>query len=81
MIDKFYKTQESDLDLDIEASLSELTYLRNFKRKNINDEDLFNEVPLDQHIKKHDQIFVTFNRVSDLKVVKETEIQSEFATE
>ena len=69
------------MDLDFEASLSELTYLKNFRRKHIDDEDLFDEAPLDQHIKKHDQIYVTFNRVSDLKLVKETDIQSEFDTE
>ena len=61
--------------------MSELTFLKNFRRKHIDDEDLLSEVPLDQHIKKHDQIYVTFNRVSDLKLVKETEIQSEFDTE
>ena len=42
---------------------------------------MFDKVSLDQQIKKHDQIYVTFNRVSDLKLVKETEILSEFETE
>ena len=55
--------------------------MQNFMRKNINDEDLFTGVPAEQHIKMHDQIFVTFNRVSDLKQFKQTEIHQELKTE